>query len=225
MTDNGVLAWQPDPDDPEDRAFYALYGPWDPMTPVELAALLDGFEHPWWVVGGHAIEAFTGVRRGHEDLDAAVFTDTLADLRRHLAGRYHLWNAHDRALRPLTDEHPEPMHPQSQVWLRRDAGSPWRLDLLLDLRDDEGRWVSKRDPDYCVPLEKVTWVAGDGLRYLNPEVQLLFKAKQDRVKDRVDLDSTWPLLDPAQREWLVDALRHRHPGHPWIGLLEERGGV
>jgi hypothetical protein len=215
----GPLAWAPDPDDPEERAFLDLYGAWDPMTPAELAAVLDGFEHPWWVVGGHAVEAFTGVRRGHEDLDVAIFTDTMPALREHLAGRYHLWNAHDGALRPVTDAHPEPMHPQSQLWWRRNARSPWRVDCLLDLRDGAGRWVSKRDPSYCVPLEDVTWVADDGIRYLKPEVQLLFKAKQDREKDRVDLRSTWPLLDDGQKEWLREALGRQHPGHAWLELL------
>jgi hypothetical protein len=41
--------WQQDPDE---RAFWRLYGPWDPMTPHEAAQLLDGWDAPWWVAGG-----------------------------------------------------------------------------------------------------------------------------------------------------------------------------
>jgi hypothetical protein len=211
------LAWEPDE---HDLAFVDVYGAWDPLTPAEAGLLMEGFGHPWWIVGGHAIEAFTGVRRFHEDLDWAVFTDTVADLRDHLAGRYHLWNAYDRALRPIDDAHPELFHPQSQIWMREDARSPWRVDCLLDLRDDRGRWISKRDPDHVADLEEVTWVAGDGIRYLRPEIQLFFKAKQDRVKDGVDLDNAWPLLDAGQRSWLRGALARHLPEHPWRGRLD-----
>jgi hypothetical protein len=206
------LAWEPDE---EDLAFLDLYGDWDPLTPAETAALMEGFPHPWWIVGGHAIEAFTGVRRFHEDLDLVIFTDTVPDLHRHLAGRFHLWNVHDRAFRLIDQAHAELFHPQSQVWLRKDARSPWRVDCILEARDDQGRWVSKRDPDHVAELDDVTWVAGDGIRYLRPEIQLFFKAKQDRAKDRVDLDNTWPLLDTDRRAWLRDALAVHLPDHPW----------
>ena len=213
------LAWEPDPADPEDRAFLALYGDWDPLTPPEVAALMEGFPHPWWVVGGHAIEAFTGVRRFHEDIDLVVFTDTVPDLRRQLGDHFHFWNAYDRALRPLDDGHLDLFHPQSQIWMRKDARSPWRVDCILELRDEQGRWVSKRDPGHVARLEDVTWVAGDGIRYLRPEIQLFFKAKQDREKDRVDLANAWPLLDETQRSWLRDALARRLPDHPWRARL------
>ena len=31
-------------------------------------------------------------------------------------------------------------------------------------------------PDHVAPLDEVTWVAADGIRYLNPEIALLYKA-------------------------------------------------
>jgi len=209
---SGDLAWEPDE---EDLAFLDVYGAWEPLTPAEVDRLMTGFAHPWWIVGGHAIEAFTGVRRFHEDLDLVVFTDTVPDLRTHLAGRFHLWNVHDRALRLVDDAHPELFHPQSQIWMRENARSPWRVDCILELRDERGRWISKRDPQHVADLEDVTWVAADGIRYLRPEIQLFFKAKQDRVKDRVDLDNAWPLLDGEQQAWLRDTLARHLPEHPW----------
>jgi len=209
------LAWAPDPDDPEEQAFLALYGAWDPLTPAGIAELLQGFDAPWWSVGGYAIEAFTGVPRFHEDVDLVMFTDAVPALREHLDGVLHLWNIYDRTMRPL-DEHTDTLlHPQSQIWMRRDWSSPWLVDCILDLRDEQGRWVSKRDPEHVAPLEEVTWVAGDGIRYLRPEIQLFFKAKQDREKDRVDLANAWPLLDAAQQGWLRQALARNLPEHPW----------
>jgi hypothetical protein len=35
--------------------------------------LLAGLDLPVWVVGGWAIEAFTGARREHQDLDVTFF--------------------------------------------------------------------------------------------------------------------------------------------------------
>jgi hypothetical protein len=55
-----------------DRAFFALYGQWAPLTPAQLAAEMRGFDRPWWVVGGWAIEAPTGFRREHEDVDVSL---------------------------------------------------------------------------------------------------------------------------------------------------------
>ena len=75
------LAWEPTP---EDVAFYDVYGDWDPLTPGGLRDLMAGFPAAWWIVGGHAIEAFTGVRRFHEDIDLVVFDKDVPALRKHL---------------------------------------------------------------------------------------------------------------------------------------------
>ncbi len=46
-----------------------LYGRWEPFDLAQAAAFMDGFDRPWWVVGGWAVDAFTGVRREHDDVD------------------------------------------------------------------------------------------------------------------------------------------------------------
>ena len=52
----------------------------------------DGFERPWWVVGGWAIEAFTGAPRGHEDVDVSILVCDIPALREHVGERWQLWN-------------------------------------------------------------------------------------------------------------------------------------
>jgi hypothetical protein len=208
-------AWQPTE---EDRAFLEVYGDWDPLTPTELAVLMEGFQPPWWVVGGHAIEAFTGVRRVHEDLDLVVFSEHLPQLREQLGDRFHLWSNHGGTFRVIDDQQPEPLHPLSQVWMRENARSPWRVDCILNGSVD-GRWQSRHDETLVADLDEVTWVHTDGVRYLNPEVTLLFKAKQARAKDSIDLDHAWPLMSAAQRAWLRDAVAARYPGHAWTARL------
>jgi hypothetical protein len=59
----------------------------------------------------------------------------------------------------------------------------------------------------------------DGIRYLVPEVQLLFKSKGMRPKDEHDFADAIPLLDRDQQAWLRDALQLMSPGHPWLTQL------
>ncbi len=214
---NGPGAWEPDE---EDREFLRVYGEWDPLTPAELRALMEGFEPPWWVVGGHAIEAFTGVPRFHEDIDLVVFTEHVPQLRAQLGGVFHLWSNHGGTFRIIDDAHPEPLHPLSQIWMRVDARSPWRVDCPLNPSVD-GRWQSKRDETHVADLDEVTFVHADGIRYLNPEVALFFKAGQARAKDSVDLANAWPLMSAAQRAWLRETVRTRYPDHAWHDRLAD----
>lgn len=214
MSDDPV--WEPDE---EDLAFTAVYGDWEPLTPPQLGELMEGFPAPWWVVGGYAVEAFTGVRRFHEDIDLVVFADQVPALRSQFAGVFHLWSNHGGTFRIIDDDRPEPLHPLSQVWMRRDARSPWRVDCILNPSRD-GRWQSRHDESLVADLDEVTWVADDGLRYLAPEVVMLFKARQRRAKDDIDLGNVWPLLDEPRRAWLRAAVRRTYPDHPWQATLD-----
>ncbi len=182
--------WVPDE---EDVAFYDLYGPWAAMDPSELLEAMTGFPEPWWVVGGHAIEAFTQQPRVHEDIDVAVFTDAVPALRRQLGDRFHLWSNAGGTFRVIDDRHPDPLEPISQVWVRRSADSPWLIDFQLNpVRD--GQWVSKRDAKLVADLDDVTWIGNDGVRYMTPEMVMYHKALQDRVKDLWDLRQVLPRL-------------------------------
>jgi hypothetical protein len=103
--------------------------------------------------------------------------------------------------------------------MRENARCPWRVDCITNPSRD-GRWVSRRDESLEADLEDVTWVAGDGIRYLNPEVALLFKGRQKRLKDEVDLGNALPLMTPQQRDWLSAHLRSTYgDAHPWLPRL------
>ena len=144
----------------DDLAFFDVYGDWDPLTPADLNVLMDGFPDPWWVAGGYAIEAFTGVARHHEDIDLVVFSTSVPALRAQLGATFHLWSNHGGTFRIIDDEHPGPLHPMSQIWMRRDARSPWRVDCVLN-PSSGGRWQSKRDRDF-VADELDVFEAGHG---------------------------------------------------------------
>ncbi len=168
--------------DPSD--FERIYGPQLSFTPEEARELLSGLEAPWWVAGGWAIEAFTGVSRQHEDIDLAVFRRDVDALRRHLEGDWHLWAASEQGLLYLAPDRLMPEHSE-QVWVREHALAPWRAELVLS-PDADGRWQFKRDPSVVLPLEQAVWVR-DGVRYLRPELVLAHKVRTARPKDDADL--------------------------------------
>lgn len=202
----------------EDEVFFRWYGAWDPLDPDGVVELMAGFDRPWWIVGGWSIEAFTGRPREHEDVDVSILGCDLTAFRLHVGDEWNLWSNHGGTLRPFDDRHPEVLDVGSQVWIRRSAAEPWVIDMV-PTPDRDGLWTNKRDPGHVAPLDEVTWVADDGVRYQRPEVTLLYKAIPDRPKDRRDLAVAWPLLDGAAQDWLREAVGRLYPDHAWLDRM------
>lgn len=195
-----------------------LYGPWQGRTPAEVAALLADYPGRWWIAGGWAIEAFTGVARPHGDLDPSIPRCDVPLLRRYLAGRLDVWAADQGSLRPLTGDPDEPISPTCEnLWLRAGGAEPWEYDVLL-MSADADTWTYKRDARVRLPTADILWRTG-GLHYLRPEVQLLHKAPGLRPKDQADFEACLPLLDEPAKDWLRVTLDLAHPGHPWSTRL------
>lgn len=195
-----------------------LYGPWRVRTPADAADLFKEYRGPWWVAGGWAVEAFTGVHRQHGDLDPSIPRADVALLEDYVAGRLDVWAADDGTLRPLVEPATKPLAPAcSNLWLRASGADPWEYDvLLMDVR--ASTWTYKRDARVSRPLDEILW-ARDGIHYLRPEVQLLHKAPGRRPKDEEDFEACLPLLDDTARGWLVRALEVAHPSHPWLDRM------
>ncbi len=202
----------------DDAGFAQLWGRWESLDLDHVRELMAGFDRPWWIAGGHAIEAFTGVCRSHEDVDVAFFRSDLPRLREHLQDDWHMWSVGSGLMRPITDEYPD-LHPESgQVWLRQHALAPWVLDLLASPGDLTAYKVRFYDA-FHAPLEDVTWTDDAGTRWLNPEVVLGFKSRHRRAKDEADLQAALPLLDERGTRRLRLLVRHVDPEHPWLQRL------
>jgi hypothetical protein len=105
------------------------------------------------------------------------------------------------------------------IWCRPAESEPWRIQVMLDESADD-EWVSRRDPRIRRPISSLGFTSAEGVRYLVPEVQLFYKAKQPRPKDEVDFAAVLPLLGAAQREWLSSAIRTCYgEDHPWRNHL------
>ncbi|WP_345544705.1 hypothetical protein [Microbacterium jejuense] len=88
--------------------------------------------------------------------------------------------------------------------------------LLMDAAAE--RWTFKRNPRTSLPTDEILW-RRDGIVYLRPEVQLLYKAAGRRVQDQQDFDACRPLLSDHATTWLRAALEVTHLGHAWIADL------
>ena len=85
----------------EELAFRRLYGDWQPFDVAGARAFFAGYDRPWWIVGGHAVEAFTGAVRRHEDIAVVIFRRDLEAFRDHVGARFHVWSVGSGMLRPL----------------------------------------------------------------------------------------------------------------------------
>jgi hypothetical protein len=207
----------------EDRDFYRWYGAWAPLPPPEVARRLERFGRPWWIVGGWAVDAFTGIARDHEDVDVAFLRADLPAVLECLSPELCVWSNLSGTLRPLRTAD-DLLEGARQLWVRRDGDSPWLMDLAMTPHDGE-TWISPRDERVRAPLAEATFVAADGIRYLRPELVLFMKARIARSKDDRDLATILPRLEPAARRRLAEWLDLVYPdGHRWLAGVREAPG-
>lgn len=195
------------------EAFQRIYGPIRPLSPVEVAELFAGAPFRWWIAAGWSTELGPVPRRFHDDIEIAVPRRDVADLRRWLRD-YHLWDTFRDGIHYLA-EREELADDRDQLWMRRDAFSPWLADLMLTPVDGD-TWLYKRDARVSRPLDAVIRLGQDGVPYQRPEVSLLFKSRRRSPKDELDFAAVLPTLEAADRAWLRDAIELTEPaGHPW----------
>ncbi len=189
-------------------------GPWEPMTVDDAVDLFGPATFRWWLSGGHALEAHVGCRwRGHDDTDIGLTRSDAPRLLEVLDG----WDLHVGAagvLTPWTGEPLDPTRHQHNLWGRPTPDSPWMLDVTIG-EGSAKEWIYRRDRRIRRPWTEAVLTTADGLPYLAPELQLLYKSNDVRPKDDADAAIVIGLLDPERRGWLA---AHLPAGHPWARL-------
>ena len=197
---------------------------WEPLSVEETVDLMSAVHVPWWIAGGWAIDLFLGRQtRTHEDTDVLIRRDDQLEVQRYLRDRN--WDLHmtqQPGLKPWPAGEFQ-SRPFDDIWCRRTPESPWTLQLML-LDTDGDRWVFKRDRSIHGLLEDLGRCTSDGIPYMRPEIQLLYKAKpQTLAKDQSDFDLAVPRMTSEAHAWLLGHLEKRFPeGHAWITSLSER---
>ena len=202
MTDARVLA----PDDAK----------WEPLTPQQVAELLRGVDAPWWIAGGWALDLFLGRQlRAHNDIDIAIFRSDAENLRRHLSGWEMFVAEAGTFTRWETGVLPAAAH---ELWCRERGRETWQLEVLIEERKD-GRWSYRRNDRIGANEKDIGRFTNDGVPYIRPDIQLLYKSKGARAVDESDLLAVLPRLDVAQRATLSAWISAGDPTHRWVARL------
>ncbi len=181
-----------------------------------VASCMGGFERPWFVVGGWAIDLYLGrVTREHEDVDIGIFrADQL-----HLQGYLRDWQLEKASpgvpgvLEPWREgERLElPVH---EIHAHRESGNPSRIEVLFN-EASEGEWRFRKKLEITRPLSLALMRSEAGILFLSPEIVLLYKARQ--------------LYRDAHPQGAIHnrfgngTLDREHTLQPWAAVAEDAG--
>ncbi len=190
-------------------------GPWEPLDLREVTELFDGWPARWWISGGVALELHLGRSwRSHDDSDVSIVREDAPALRRLSVG-WDIEVAASGNLTPWDESVPIAQAEQNNMWCRKSQDQPWCLDVTISDGNREC-WIYRRDPTLRVPWADAVLLSERGVPYLAPELQLLFKSKDNRTKDDRDATEVIPVLGGDQRHRLRSLLP---VDHPWQALL------
>jgi hypothetical protein len=172
---------------------------------------------PWWFAGGWALDLYAGAQsRPHHDLDVGVLRRDVPAVIAALSN-WEFFEAKSGVLTRL-GEGAIPRNDVNCLWCRQKGTAAWTLEFLMDESLGDS-WVFRRQPAIRRPLSTIIQRSPDGLPYLAAEIQLLYKSRDLRARDRIDFDHIAPRLSPDARAWLRDALERISPGHEWMKAL------
>ena len=194
-------------------------GNWANTTPEDAASWFSLLTVPWWVAGGWALDLFLGQQfRAHGDFDVGVLRRDSPQLLAALSN-WEIFEAQNGALSRLRYG-AVPRQDVNSLWCRPAGSMLWSTEVLLDAGDTQF-WVFRRHPQIRRPLSEVIRRTPQGLPYLAPEIQLLYKARAPRPRDQDDFACVVPRLDTSARKWLREALQMSQPRHDWLAFLDE----
>lgn len=192
---------------------------WEPLPLEEVVALFSNATFSWGFAGGYAIELFAEKSiRPHADIDILILRPEQLILQNHLSDWQLFW-----ATRPglkIWEKDFFIPHGYHDIWCRPYTEAPWQLQVML-MEVDKDAWVFRRNPNIRGSLKDLFLNNKEGVPYLRPEIQLLYKAKEElSAKDQIDFEASLPLLDESARNWLISCLKLQFPyGHPWIEAI------
>jgi len=198
-------------------------GEWLPLTVRETSELFAAAPFRWWIGGGRALELNTGRSwRHHGDIDVGVCRRDVAALRPLLQE----WDLHVASSGRLSPWNGEPLRAdlnQNNIWCRRSPSSPWSIDVSISDGDGDA-WVYRRDPSLRLDWDEALLRSDDGVPFLAPDLQLLFKSKGVRARDDEDFRQVIGSLPAHRRARLARWLPEGHPWKQYLAREDPRGG-
>jgi len=188
--------------------------------PLKVFKLLAGFKKHWFVAGGWAIDLFLGkVTREHEDIEIVIFRCDQLTLRDYLKDwefkkvipvpKMHteLWKENEWLDLPVHEIHAQNSNsdlPHLEILVNESSGDEWRF---------------RRNPNITRSISMLGTRSQNGIPFLNPEIILLYKAKNPNPQDEADFKNVRKILGQEPRGWLKQAVKVCYPGHQWLETL------
>ncbi len=175
------------------------------------------FKPSWFVAGGWAIDLFLEKEtRSHQDIEIAIFRKdqiALQDyfdgwlLQKIVNGESLIWHRNEWLTLPAHEIH-----------CFNETVQPPQIEILLN-ESNETEWLYRRNQKIRRSLFKIQLESSAGIKFLCPEVVLLYKSKNPRAKDEQDFQAVVKRLDAEQKEWLKDAIKICNSEHCWLRSL------
>lgn len=196
---------------------------WKPVSVVEAFDIFKTIPIKWAIAGGWALDLHIGKQtRLHKDIDIFIFRKDQLAVFNHLSKNWILYKAEKGELTSWNDG--EFLNLTNDIWVCKDHKSPWSFQIML-VDSDKEDWIYRREKSIRKNIDNLYLKTKDGIPYLKPEIQLLYKSGSSTVreKDQNDFQSILPFLNPSEIEWLNIALQTQFPnGHPWIKEIESK---
>lgn len=186
--------------------------------PLHISAIMRDFKPSWFIAGGWAIDLFLGKEtRAHQDIEVAVFRKDQTALHDYLDG----W-----ILRKIVNGEQIIWHqaewlslPTHEIHCFNVTTQPPQIEILLN-ESNETEWVYRRNRKIRRSLNKVQLESSaGGMKFLCPEIVLLYKSKNPRAKDEQDFQSVVKYLNAEQKKWLKNAIKVCSTEHFWLRSL------
>ena len=182
-------------------------------VPLNVFSLMRDFKPNWFVAGGWAVDLFIGKEtRLHEDVEIAVFRSEQIILQDYLDGWVLKKAVNKRLLIWKRGEHLKlPVH---AIHCFNETVEPHFLEVLLNEKEN-GNWLYRRNTKVKMPLSDLYLTSESGIKFLRPEIVLLYKSKNPRLKDEQDFEAVVEYLDTKSKKWLKNALAVCYLKHHW----------
>lgn len=190
---------------------------WAPLSVKEVTELFHPAPFMWMIAGGWALDLHIGFEtRNHGDIDIVIKSSDQEKVYHFLSENWELYKAIEGRLTPW--QAGEFSASVDNIWARKNTQSPWSFQMLF-IEDINEQWIYKREKSITKPIEDLFLRSVEGIPYMRPEVQLLYKAGSSNIrkKDVEDFLHIWPSLSETERNWFNKALKKQFPaGHDWL---------
>lgn len=194
---------------------------WSPLAVSEICTIFSEIPVTWCIAGGWALDLYLGKQsREHDDIDIIVLREEQSTVFQYLSKGWQLYRAEAGKLALWEKE--EHLSVTKDIWVSKDSGSPWAFQIML-IDVNRKSWVYGREQSIHRPMTDIMTKTKEGIPFIKPEVQLLYKggSSEVREKDRHDFLTVFPVMEPMAREWLKSSLKKQFPeGHVWIDYIE-----